>query len=121
MRSDPALQTAVGVDEPLAGASTLYRFEQGMGREDAVRLYEVLVEQFIASFARPPRRLVLDFDATDDPVHGMQEGRFFHGYYNRCCFLLLYVFCGDRPLWRLGCARARATAPDTLGRFSPCW
>ncbi len=79
LRSDPALQTAVDADAALAGASTLCRFEQRMGREDAVRLHEALVEQFIASFARPPRRLVLDFDATDDPVHGMQEGRFFHG------------------------------------------
>ena len=88
----------MGVDEPLAGASTLCRFEQGMGRADAVRLHEVLVERFIASFASPPRRLVLDFDATDDPAHGMQEGRFFHGYYDRYCFLPLYVFCEDRLL-----------------------
>ena len=79
LRSDPALQTAVGVDEPLAGASTLCRFEQGMGREDAVRPHEALVERFIASFASPPRRLLLDFDATDDPARGMREGRFFHG------------------------------------------
>lgn len=79
LRSDPALQTAVDADETLAGASTLCRFEQGMGRADAVCLHEALVDRFIASFPRPPRRLVLDFDATDDPVHGMQEGRFFHG------------------------------------------
>ena len=98
LRSDPALQTAVDADGPLAGASTLCRIEQGMGREDAVRLHEALVGQFIASFPRPPRRLVLDFDATDDPVHGGREGRFFHGYHNRYCFPPLYVFCGDRPL-----------------------
>ncbi len=59
LRSDPALQTAVDTDGPLAGASTLCRLEQGMGREDAMRLHEALVEQFIASFASPPRRLVL--------------------------------------------------------------
>ena len=98
LRSDPVLQTAVDADEPLAGASTLCRLENRMGRAEAVRLHGVLVEHFIASFPRPPRRLVLDFDATDDPVHGMQEGRFFHGYYDRYCFLPLYVFCGDRPL-----------------------
>ena len=98
LRSDPALQTAVDADEPLAGASTLCRLENRMGRAEAFRLHEALLEQFIASFARPPRRLVLDFDATDDPVHGMQEGRFFHGYYDRYCFLPLYVFCGDRLL-----------------------
>jgi hypothetical protein len=58
----------------------------------------VLVEQFVASFDRPPECLVLDFDATDDPVHGRQEGRFFHGYYDASCFLPLYVFCGDQLL-----------------------
>jgi hypothetical protein len=58
----------------------------------------VLLEQFIASFAEPPESLVLDFDATDDPVHGHQEGRFFHGYYDGYCFLPLYVFCGDQLL-----------------------
>ncbi len=89
LRSDPALQTAVDADGPLAGASTLCRLERGMGREDAVRPHEALVDRFIASFPRPPRRLVLDFDATDDPVHGMREGRFFHGYYDRYCFLPL--------------------------------
>jgi hypothetical protein len=57
-----------------------------------------LVEQFIASFTEPPECLVLDFDATDDPVHGHQEGRFFHGYYDAYCFLPLYVFCGDQLL-----------------------
>ncbi len=99
LRSDPALQTAVGADAPLAGASTLCRFEQRMGREDALRLHGALVDQFIASFKRPPRRrLVLDFDATDDPAHGAQEGRFFHGYHDRHCFLPLYVFCGHRLL-----------------------
>ena len=77
-----------------------------MGRAEAVRLHEALLEQFIASFARPPRRLVLDFDATDDPVHGMQEGRFFHGYYDRYCFLPLYVFCGDRLLAALPASMA---------------
>jgi hypothetical protein len=61
-------------------------------------LHEVLVEQFIDSFKRAPRKLVLDFDATDDRVHGAQEGRFFHGYYDRYCFLPLYVFCRDQLL-----------------------
>ena len=96
LRSDPALQTAVDAGEPLAGASTLCRFEQGMGREDAVRPHEALVDRFVASFASPPRRLVLDFDATDDPVRGMREGRFFHGYCDRHCFPPLCVFCEDR-------------------------
>ena len=53
-----------------------------------------LVEQFIASFKRAPEELVLDFDATDDLVHGQQEGRHFSGYYDAYCFLPLYVFFG---------------------------
>ena len=57
-----------------------------------------MVENFIASFEAPPEELVLDFDATDDAVHGCQEGRFFHGYYDHYCFLPLYVFCGERLL-----------------------
>ena len=70
-----------------------------MGREAAVAIHQVLVEQFIASFAEPPEELILDFDATtDDRVHGLQEGRFFHGYYDAYCFLPLYVFCGDQLL-----------------------
>ena len=97
LRQDLALQTAVEKDRVLASASTLCRFEQRAGRHEAVRLHEVLVEQFIASYRRVPRRLILDFDATDDPVHGQQEGRFFHGYYDHYCFLPLYVFCGHQP------------------------
>jgi hypothetical protein len=57
-----------------------------------------MVDQFIASFKRAPRKLVLDFDATDDAVHGKQEGRFFHGYYDHYCFLPLYVFCRHQLL-----------------------
>jgi hypothetical protein len=63
-----------------------------------MRISEVLVDQFIASHDRPPDHLILDFDATDDPVHGRQEGRFFHGYYDNYCYLPLYVFCGDELL-----------------------
>jgi len=63
-----------------------------------VAIHRVLVEQFIASFAEAPTELILDFDATDDPVHGHQEGRFFHGYYDEYCFLPLYVFCGEQLL-----------------------
>ena len=98
LRRDLALQTAVESDRALASASTLCRFEHRAGRAEAVRLHEVLIEQFIASYKRPPKRLVLDFDATDDRVHGQQVGRFYHGYYDHYCFLPLYVFCGGRLL-----------------------
>ena len=96
LRRDPVLQTLAErspvEDLPLASPSTLCRFENRVNRQALVDMSAVFVEQFIASFKRPPRRLVLDFDATDDRVHGKQEGRFFHGYYDHYCFLPLYVF-----------------------------
>ncbi len=98
LRQDIALQTAVERDQVLASAPTLCRFENRSDRETAVRLHEVLVAQFIGSFKRAPKKLILDFDATDDAVHGEQDGRFFHGYYDHYCFLPLYVFCGHQLL-----------------------
>jgi len=85
-------------EAPLGSPSTLCRFENAVTREPLSRMSEVFVEQFIASHKRPPKELVLDFDPTDDLVHGNQEGRFFHGYYDAYCFLPLYVFCGDQLL-----------------------
>lgn len=98
LRDDLGFQTGVERTERLAGHSSLHRLEQTADRAAAWAMHEVLVEQFIASFKKPPKELILDFDATDDPVHGKQEGRFFHGYYDRYCFLPLYVFCGSRLL-----------------------
>ncbi len=98
LRTDPVHQVAAGSDEALASAPTLCRFENRQDRAAAWAVNQVLVEQFIASHAKAPAVLILDFDATDTPVHGKQEGRFFHGYYDCHCFLPLYVFCGDRLL-----------------------
>jgi hypothetical protein len=98
LRGDLAWQTATGQDQVLGSSPTLCRLENRMDREAAVAIHQVLMEQFIASFAEPPEELILDFDATDDRVHGLQEGRFFHGYYDAYCFLPLYVFCGDQLL-----------------------
>ena len=98
LRWDPAWQTAVERDKPAASSPTLCRLENRAERQSAIAMHQVLVEQFIASFAEAPTELILDFDATDDAVHGRQEGRFFHGYYDHYCFLPLYVFCGDRLL-----------------------
>ena len=61
-------------------------------------IHQVLFEQFVKSFSAPPKELILDFDCTDDRVHGMQVGRAFHGYYYDYCFLPLYVFCGEQLL-----------------------
>lgn len=98
LRHDLAWQTAVECDKPAASSPTLCRLENRAGREAAVAIHRVLVDQFIASFTEPPTELILDFDATDDPVHGNQEGRFFHGYYDQYCFLPLYVTCRDQLL-----------------------
>ena len=98
LRTDVAMQTAVERESVLASSATLCRWENRADREAAWKLHEVLVDQFIASFKRAPKKLVLDFDATDDVVHGKQEGRFFHGYYDHYCFLPLYVFCRDQLL-----------------------
>ncbi|NDP41684.1 MAG: hypothetical protein GZ089_03030, partial [Aromatoleum sp.] len=93
-----ALQTALDKLRPAASSPTLCRFENRANRSAAVAMQHILVEQFIASFKRAPEELVLDFDATDDLVHGNQEGRHFSGYYDNFCFLPLYVFCGEQLL-----------------------
>lgn len=98
LRRDLALQTAVNRVEDLASSSTLCRWENRADWESAWRMHEVLVDQFIDSFKRAPKELILDFDATDDAVHGRQDGGFFHGYYDQYCFLPLYVFCKDQLL-----------------------
>ena len=84
--------------------------------------------QFIASYDTPPDELILDFDATDDPTHGRQEGRFFHGYYDHYCFLPLYVFCGDqllvsylRPSNIDGAKHAWAILALLVKRFRQVW
>ena len=98
LRNDLALQTAVDRIDPLASAPTLCRLENRAERETAWAVHEALIEQFVASHNVPPQELILDFDPTNDPVHGNQVGKFFHGYYDEYCFLPLYVFCGDQLL-----------------------
>lgn len=98
LRNDLAIQTAVDRDRVLASSSTLCRWESRADRATAWCLHEVLVDQFIGSFKRAPKKLILDFDATDDAIHGKQDGAQFHGYYDHYCFLPLYVFCKDQLL-----------------------
>jgi hypothetical protein len=126
LRHDALLAVLVGKTDPeglgrtflrdrgkaLAGKSTLNRLELTPVRADAGSRYKKVaanlraiqnffVEAFLQQHPTPPARIVLDLDATDDPVHGHQLGRFFHGYYDEYCFLPLYVFCGDHPLLAL--------------------
>ncbi len=128
LRADVALQTAVDRDTVLASSATLCRWENRADREAVWKLHEVLVDQFMASFKRVPKKLVLDFDATDDVVHGKQDGRFFHGYYDDYCFLPLYVFCRDqllvsylRPSKIDGAKHAWAILSLLVKRFRQVW
>ncbi len=98
LRNDVAIQTAIDRTDILASSSTLCRWENRSDRRATCHIHELIVEQFIASFDEAPKKLILDFDATDDTVHGKQEGHFFHGYYDHYCFLPLYVFCKDQLL-----------------------
>ena len=98
LRNDVLMQTACERDTALASAPTLCRLENRASRAGAWAIHEVIVQKFIASFKHAPEELVLDFDATDDPLHGKQEARFFHGYYDNYCYLPLYVFCGEQLL-----------------------
>ena len=101
LRHDLLMQTIAGKTEALASAPTLCRMEARSKKRPMFHLQKLLVELFIQKHNTPPKDLVLDFDATDDPTHGNQEGRFFHGYYKSYCFLPLYVFCGSDPLLAL--------------------
>jgi hypothetical protein len=102
LRDDPLMQllTERGIDpgQPLASPPTLCRLENRVSRKTLAEIAKVFVEVFIQSQTSAPKELVLDFDATDDAVHGHQVNRFFHGYYDQYCFLPLYVFCGHHLL-----------------------
>ena len=98
LRNDPLMQTAVGRAEELGSSPTLCRLEKRATRADVVALNRVLIEQFIASQEGCPDELVLDIDASDIPLYGDQEQKEFHAYYDRYCYLPLYVFCGKAML-----------------------
>jgi len=122
LRQDPLLGVLAGkrdLGEPLAGKSTLNRLELTPVGSPAAERYNkisysaeaidtLLVDLFLEAHPRAPREIVLDLDATDTPLHGRQEARFFHGYYGHYCYLPLYVFCGDHLL----CARLRPSNID---------
>jgi hypothetical protein len=119
LRKDPVFGVLAGskeLDEPLAGKSTLNRMELGTGVRDRYKkitywkesVDELLVQLFVESQQTAPEQIVLDVDTTDLPLHGQQEGRFFHGYYDNYCYLPLYIFCGEQVL----CARLREANHD---------
>lgn len=98
LRTDDAFRACVGSDGPLASGPTLCRLENSIEREDIIAIHKLLADHFIESYEHPPKSIVLDFDATDIPIHGNQEGRHYNAYYRNYCFLPLYVFCGKHLL-----------------------
>ena len=137
LRHDPLLATLCGQSDvegrrrrlsrdqgvPLAGKSTLNRLENSRpGKEsryckihwDEAAIRRFFVDAFLDSESEPPQRIILDLDDTDDPLHGHQEGRFFHGYYDCYCYLPLYIFCDDHLL----CAKLRRSNIDSS---NGCW
>jgi Transposase DDE domain group 1 len=119
LRQDPLLKLLAGkpdLNEPLAGKSTLNRMELGDGLPNRYKkitfwrdaIDDLLVEVFLEAHTAAPEQIVLDIDATDFAIHGEQEGRFYHGYYDHYCYLPLYVFAGEHVL----CARLRPSHID---------
>jgi hypothetical protein len=119
LRQDPLLHVLAGkpeMDEPLAGKSTLNRLELGDGTANRYKkitywkdaIDALLVDVFLEAFDPAPEQIVLDLDTTDVELHGGQEGRFFHGYYDEYCYLPLYIFCGEHIL----CVRLRQANID---------
>lgn len=128
LRADLLMQTAVGSDELLASAPTFSRLENRATRAQAVALHGVLVDQFVASHAPAPQELVLDIDASDVPLHGEQELKQFHAYYDHHCYLPLYVFCGQsllacvlRPSQIDGAKHAAAVIKLLIDRLRRSW
>ena len=119
LRHDPLLALMAGRKSPedaLAGKSTLNRLELSTRQPDRYKkilcdeeaIDHLMVDIFLESYAQAPAQIVLDLDSTDFPIHGRQEGRFFHGYYDHYCYLPLYIFCDNQLL----CARLRKSNID---------
>ena len=122
LRCDPALALSVGKTDlegqnrrdpndrgkALAAHATLNRLELSAQKPDArykkivanpTAIEDFIISQGVKAIPKKSKEIVIDFDATDDPLHGSQEGGYFHGYYRHYCYLPLYAFCGNIPLW----------------------
>src|SRR6266568_2443390 len=144
LRHDPVMAVLAGKLQArrhkkcaaVAGKSTLNRLE--LSRPEPTRYHKIshdpaaiealFVELFLGAHAAAPDEVVLDLDATDDPVHGNQEGRFFHGYYGNYCYLPLYIFCGDfllgarlRPSNIDGSAGSREELERIVAQIRQAW
>lgn len=144
LRHDPLMAVLAGKLKayrkgcaPVAGKSTLNRLEhapQGAPTRyhkighDGAAIEKLFVDLFLEAHAGAPDEIILDLDATDDPIHGHQEGRFFHGYYDGYCYLPLYIFCGNhllaaklRPANIDGAAGAKEEVARIVGQIRAKW
>ena len=140
LRHDPVLGALLGKltarrsdCAPLVGKSTLNRLElqpaQAASRYHKIRpdpaaIEALWVELFLDAHPQAPSEIILDLDATDDPLHGHQEGRFFHGYYDGYCYLPLYIFCGEQLLvakLRRANIDGAAGAREEVARYEPAY
>lgn len=143
LRHDPVMAVLAGKLKArrkdcaaVAGKSTLNRLERSADKaslyhkiaHDPERIERLFVDVFLEAHAAPPEEIVLDLDATDDPLHGEQEGRFFHGYYGGYCYLPLYIFCGEhllsaklRPANIDGAAGAKEEIERLVGQIRARW
>src|SRR5215471_16033798 len=143
LRHDPTLAVLAGKlaarrkdCAPLSGKSTLNRLELGGAALtryhriawDGAKIEALFVDLFLEAHPQPPKQVILDLDATDDPLHGHQEGRFFHGYYDCYCYLPLYIFCGRdllaaklRPANIDGAAGAVEEIARIVAQVRTCW
>jgi hypothetical protein len=127
LRKDPMRRLAgkKDQDKDLAGKSTLNRLELGTGMASRYKkinfwgdaIDELLMDLFVESFDAAPPEIVLDLDATDLPLHGNQESRFFHGYYGHYCYLPLYIMSGSHVLR----ARLRPANQDAAREHGKSW
>ena len=144
LRHDPVMAVLAGKLKarrkdcaPVAGKSTLNRLEHApkgaptryhkIGH-DGGAIEQLFVDVFLEAHAAPPTEIIIDLDATDDPIHGHQEGRFFHGYYDCYCYLPLYIFCGDHLLAAKlrksnidGAAGAKEEVDRIVGQIRETW
>ncbi|HEU5219102.1 MAG TPA: IS1380 family transposase [Gemmatimonadales bacterium] len=133
LRADPVFKLVAGrlpTDRDLASQPTLSRFENSVSIASLKRLRDVFIDQFIASFTAPPRHLLFDLDAVDDPAHGRQQLVLFHGYYEQYQYFPLVITCADNDLivmvsLRHGTAHAALGADEDLeylvGRLRAVW
>jgi len=133
LRTDPAFKAAcdrLPSGSDLASQPTMSRFENALSSKDVYRIADVLVRQFLSSYATPPEGIILDLDDTDDPTHGAQQLSLFNGYHDEYCYMPLFIFEGTsgrlitsilRPGKRPGGSEVRSIVKRVITRIRTAW